>query len=227
VADSNPIKSFVKSRFPRAVAAYRDAQKLFRPSLEEVFSDIYHTNAWQNPESVSGRGSTVARAQVIMSQLPSLLQELKIQTLLDAACGDFNWMQHVDLGPVNYIGIDIVPDLISRNQKLFEGERRTFALRDITRDQLPQADAVLCRDSFIHLSFTRIRAAISNFKKTEATYLLCTTHTTVLENVDCEDGSWRSLNLRLAPFNFPEPLRLIVEDREFGKCVGVWRLSDL
>lgn len=162
-----------------------------------------------------------------MSQLPSLLQALNSNTLLDAACGDFNWMRRVDLGAVKYIGIDVVPDLISRNQKLFEGERRTFALRDISKDRLPHADAILCRDCFIHLSFARIRAATANFKKTGAKYLLCTTHTTVIENTDCADGSWRSLNLQLPPFNFPEPLKLIVEDEGLGKCLGVWRLEDL
>ena len=227
MGDSNSIKLFVKARFPRAVAAYRDARKLFEPSIGEIFSEIYHANAWQDPESVSGRGSTLARAQVIMSQLPSLLQELNSSTLLDAACGDFNWMRRVDLGAVKYIGIDVVPDLISRNQKLFEGERRTFALRDISKDPLPHADAILCRDCFIHLSFARIRAATSNFKKTGAKYLLCTTHTTVTENTDCADGSWRSLNLQLPPFSFPKPLKLIVEDEGLGKCLGVWRLEDL
>ena len=118
---------------PSMEAAYRDALKLFGPSIGRIFSDIYHTNAWQDPESVSGRGSTLARTQIIMSQLPPLLQELNSQSLLDAACGDFNWMRHVDLGAVRYIGIDVVPDLISRNQNLFEGERRTFAVRDITK----------------------------------------------------------------------------------------------
>ncbi|HSE33387.1 MAG TPA: hypothetical protein VLA93_17580 [Pyrinomonadaceae bacterium] len=120
-----------------------------------------------------------------------------------------------------------VPDLISRNQKLFEGERRRFAVRDITRDPPPQTDVILCRDCFIHISFARIRAAMSNFRKTGASYLLCTTHTTVRENIDCTDGSWRSLNLQLAAFKFPPPSKLIIEDAELGKCLGVWRLRDL
>jgi SAM-dependent methyltransferase len=225
---SKPIKSFIKSRFPRAVAAYRDArQVLRRPSLTNVFSEIYHTNAWQDPESVSGRGSTLARTKVIMSQLPSLLQELNSETLLDAACGDFNWMRHVDLGGVKYIGVDVVPDLIARNRQFYEGQGRAFALLDITRDALPTADAILCRDCLIHLSFCSIEAVISNFKKSGGKHLLCTTHATVTKNLDCPDGSWRNVNLRLSPFNFPEPSKLIVEDAELGKCLGVWGLDDL
>jgi hypothetical protein len=225
---SKPIKSFIKSRFPRAVAIYRDARQGWRhPPLATVFSEIYHTNAWQDPESVSGRGSTLERTTVIMSHLPLLLQELQAKTLLDAACGDFNWMRHIDLGAVEYIGVDVVPDLICRNRKLYEAQGRTFAVLDITRDPPPSADVILCRDCLIHLSFRRINAAIANLRKTNATHLLCTTHTTVSENTDCPDGSWRNVNLRLSPFNFPEPIRLIVEDAELGKCLGVWRLEDL
>jgi hypothetical protein len=200
---------------------------LTRRSLETVFSEIYHTNAWNDSESVSGRGSTLARTNVIMSHLPWLLQELHTEILLDAACGDFNWMRHTDLGDVRYVGVDVVPDLISRNRRLYEDQRRTFIVADVTRDRLPHADVILCRDCLIHLSFRRIHETINNFKRTGCQYLLCTTHSSVTENVDCPDGSWRNVNLQVSPFNFPEPIKVVVEDAELGKCLGVWRLEDL
>ena len=212
---SGAVKSFMKLRFPRA---------LRRTSLATVFTEIYRTNAWRDPESVSGRGSTLARTNVITSQLPVLLQELNADSLIDAACGDFNWMRYVDLGSIKYTGIDIVPALIDRNRQLYQ---RTFVVLDITKDRMPDADVILCRDCLIHLSFKSIKAAISNFKKTSATHLLCTTHSTVTENTDCPDGSWRNINLLLPPFNFPQPVKLFVEDAELGKCLGVWRLVDL
>ncbi len=228
MTSTEPVRSFIKCRFPRAAAIYRDArQALFRPSLAKVFSEIYRTNTWQDLESVSGRGSTVARTGVIMSQLPSLLQELRAEILLDAACGDFNWMRYADLRGVRYIGVDVVPDLISRNRRLYETPETTFKLLDITSDLLPRADVILCRDCLIHLSFRRIHETISNFKRSDARHLLCTTHTALQENTDCADGGWRSVNLQLPPFNFPPPLKLVVEDEEAGKCLGLWRLDDL
>jgi hypothetical protein len=229
MSESVSIKSFLKSRFPRALAVYRNAaEALTRPSLATVFDEIYHTNAWQDPESASGRGSTLARTQTIIGQLPSLLQQLHVALLLDAACGDFNWMRYTELANVSYVGVDIVPDLIRKNQQLYtEPGRVTFIVADITKDTLPRADAILCRDCLIHLSYSRIKSVISNLKRTGAKYLLCTTHTGVTSNVDCPNGSWRSLNLQLEPFNFPEPLKLIVEDADAGKCLGVWQLSEL
>jgi len=212
---SRAVKSFIKSRL---------SQALRRTSRATVFSEIHRTNAWRDPESVSGRGSTLARTTVITSQLPVLLQELNADSLIDAACGDFNWMRYVDLGSIKYTGIDIVPALIDRNRQLYQ---RTFVVLDITKDRMPDADVILCRDCLIHLSFKSIKAAISNFKKTSAIYLLCTTHSTVTKNTDCPDGSWRNINLLLPPFNFPPPVKLFVEDAELGKGLGVWRLADL
>jgi len=156
-----------------------------------------------------------------------LLHELNARSLLDAACGDFNWLRYAELGSVKYTGVDVVPDLIARNRQLYETAQRTFAVHDITKDRLPDADAILCRDCLIHLSFKSINAVISNFKQTNATHLLCTTHTSVTKNTDCPDGSWRNVNLLLPPFNFPHPVKLVVEDEELGKCLGVWRLADL
>ena len=121
----------------------------------------------------------------------------------------------------------MVPDLIRRNRRLYESDRTAFTVLDITKERLPRTDVILCRDCLIHLSFTRIYAAMSNFKESGATYLLCTTHTTVLENTDCPDGGWRLVNLQLPPFNFSPPLKLIMEDAELGKCPGVWRLDNL
>lgn len=222
------VKLLIKSSFPRAVAAYRQArQKLQQPSLKTVFSEIYHSNTWNDSESVSGRGSTLARTAVIRSELPGLLKRLNATSMFDAACGDFNWMQHVALDQIHYTGADIVPELIARNQQLYGRANREFITADISAGPLPRADVILCRECLIHLSFQRIDRVLSRFRKSGAQYLLCTTHTTIQENIDCDDGGWRSLNLQLPPFNFPTPLELIVEDADAGKCLGVWQLNKL
>jgi len=225
---ASQIKSYIRSSFPRTVAAYQQVRRSWTaPSLETVFTEIYHNNTWDDWESVSGRGSTLARAAVIMRNLPPLLRELQVKTLLDAACGDFNWMKHTALGDIKYTGVDIVPQLIKRNRRLYANAQRTFVTRDVSKHRLPRADLILCRDCLIHLSFALIKPTISNFKKSGAKYLLCTTHPTVAANDDCHDGDWRSINLEIAPFNFPKPSQLIVEDEEAGKCLGLWRLDGL
>lgn len=195
--------------------------------MEAVFSDIYRKNAWADPESVSGRGSTLARTEVIRRELPSLLGSVGARSLLDAPCGDFNWMQYVPLGDIAYIGADVVPELIARNRAFENAPRRVFAVLNITRDRLPQVDVILCRDCLIHFSYQDIDAAIANFKRSNSGFLLATTHINVTENTDIRTGGWRSINLQLPPFNFPPPGRLIIEDPELGKGLGMWKLDEL
>ena len=55
------------------------------------------TNGWQSPESKSGGSSTLSATAAIRAALPRLLSDLGVAVLIDAPCGDFNWMRHVDL----------------------------------------------------------------------------------------------------------------------------------
>jgi hypothetical protein len=64
--------------------------------------------------------------------------------------------------------------------------------------------------------------------------LLTTTYTDRRKNVDLFGKDiWRTLNLQLAPFHFPPPLKIINEnstevDGNFSdKCLGLWLLDDI
>lgn len=226
-------KAFLKSAFPRGASVYgkvKDTcrEQFFRdPNAQAVFSEIYEQNLWGDPESVSGRGSTLERTAVIRRKLPLLLREVDAKSLLDAPCGDFNWMRYVDLGSISYTGADIVPNLIARNQERYGDHAREFLVLDITKGFIPKVSVILCRDCFTHLSFRQVRAAIENFKRSGSEYLFVTTHSGAREHRDIPTGQGHYLNLQLAPFNFPEPLKLIVEDEELGKCLGIWSFQQL
>lgn len=217
-------KSFIRSAFPGSTEIYR---RLTSDSVENIFSSIHQNNLWADPESVSGRGSTLLRTGMIRRTLPALLESVSARSLLDAACGDFNWMRHVALEGIKYTGVDVVRELITRNQELYQDANTSFVVLDITRDPLPQTDVILCRDCFIHFSYRHTQAAIANFKRSNSRFLLTTTHRSVRENMDIRTGEGRSVNLELTPFNFAPPIQLIIEDPELGKCLGLWNLGQL
>ena len=222
------MKDYLKSSFPGGARVYRRlTNKLERTDSPPSFSEIYRDNLWGDPESVSGRGSTIERTVNIRNALPQLLQRIGAKSLLDAPCGDFNWMRLVDLGEIQYTGLDVVPELIKRNRELYGAPAKQFAVANVVKDRVPTSDAILCRDCFIHLSFRDIDRTLANFKRTGAKFLLATTHVDITENTDIRSGGWRNINLELTPFNFPQPLELLIEDEDLGKCLGVWKLSDL
>jgi hypothetical protein len=57
-----------------------------------TFTRTFTTNAWQDPESVSGPGSTRARGADFRPALLAMLDAYGIRSIVDAPCGDFNWM---------------------------------------------------------------------------------------------------------------------------------------
>lgn len=201
--------------------------------MEQTFAPFYQENRWGDAESVSGPGSNLARTAKLRRELPGLLEAMGVRTLLDAPCGDFNWIKHTQLGIEQYIGVDVVPDLITRNQQLYGNNERRFVVLDLTRDELPRVDVILCRDCLIHFSHRHIAAALKNFKRSGSTYLLTNSYPLWRDNANIRTGDFRHLNLALPPFNFPPPLKHIDEKRPeeqeqfFGKILGLWRLSDL
>lgn len=197
-----------------------------------IFTRIHETNAWGDPESRSGPGSTVARGTDLRPALVELLTRYSVSTLLDAPCGDFNWMRYVTGGlNVSYVGIDVVETLIAQNQALHADQRHRFEWRDVTRDPLPRADLILCRDALVHLSFADVRAALENFRRSGSRLLLTTTFIDLPRNEDTRTGGWRPLNLQAEPFLFPEPIAMI-DDLPAGgiapgKRLGLWELATI
>jgi len=192
-----------------------------------VFGQIYQNNSWQNSESRSGPGSTLERTEALRRELPAVLARLGTRTLVDAPCGDCNWLQHVEIDLDAYIGIDIVPELIEENRRHYSRPNWKFEVADLINDPLPPGDAILCRDSLIHLSLADIGRVLSNMQRSGAKYLLATSHEAISVNTDISTGEWRSINLMLAPFNLPVPLTRIVENPQTGKILGVWSLAEL
>jgi hypothetical protein len=83
----------------------------------QVFSDIYRFNLWGNPESRSGYGSSLQSTESVRKDLPLILSQFGIRTMLDAGCGDCNWIGRMDLDLERYIGAEIVPALVEANRR--------------------------------------------------------------------------------------------------------------
>jgi len=194
-----------------------------------VFESAYATGAWGSAETGSGVGSEVAETPDVRRYLSDILQRLQIRTFLDAPCGDWNWMRLVDLGGVEYVGADIVPEVIESNHARFAGPGIRFIVADLTRDPLPRADLILCKDCWVHLSFQDIAAVLENFRRSGATWLLVNSCSHPVDNVNKFTGlGWRHLDLQRRPFNFPPPLESRPDDKSRpSETVALWRLADL
>jgi hypothetical protein len=212
----------------------QDRESFAGLDLAQRFQRIYDTALWGAPASSSGLGSEMEATAVLRAELPRLLSKLGVASLLDAPCGDAGWINHADLG-VRYVGVDIVPSLIERLQARAAagGIQGDYRLADITEDRLPRCDAILCRDTLVHLSFANIKRAVANFRTSGAAWLIATTFPEWQINGDCEDGDWRALNFERAPFDWGPPVEVVNENcTEAGggwrdKSLGVWKLAEI
>jgi SAM-dependent methyltransferase len=226
-------KAAFAARYPaatRMLQRLRDRCRRIRHGeryMEEIFARIYRNDIWRDGESLSGWGSTLEETEVIRRELPVLLSRFGVKSLLDAPCGDCNWIRRVDLDGIEYTGVDVVAQIVETNRRRYGGTGKTFLRLDLTREQAPPVDAILCREMLIHLSLDDGFKVLKNFRRSGAAYLFITTYPAVRENIDICTGHWRWLNMELPPFGFPPPIELIVEHDRVGRSLGVWRICDL
>lgn len=195
--------------------------------MRDVFSSIYAGRQWGAGESASGPGSGLSRTAGIRVGIPALLAQLEVGSVLDAGCGDLHWMAQAQL-PCSYVGVDIVPELIADARARHDLDLR---VADVTRDELPSAELVLCREVFLHLPVAGVWAALANFRAAGATWLLAGSFRAEGPSRDIEPGDWRPLDLEAVPFSFPPPERVIPDaplDGTYpGKALCLWRLADI
>ncbi|MBR9999074.1 MAG: class I SAM-dependent methyltransferase [Cyclobacteriaceae bacterium] len=216
--------------------AYGDGARFTGLSLNETFTWINHRKHWHydpRQDSVSGPGSTRKQTSEIIKKIPEVLDSFQIGTILDIPCGDFNWMNLIDWTGRHYIGADILEDLVRQNAEKYRGGAVTFKVLDLTRDDLPPADLIFCRDCLVHFSYDDIFMALANIKRSNARYLMTTTFPDEEVNEDIPSGGWRPVNFNAQPFAFPGPLYLLNEqcteaDGLFAdKSLGLWEISVL
>jgi hypothetical protein len=173
---------------------------------ERAFSHIFRSRYWGDAESVSGIGSSLAQTENIRKELPRIVDEFGIRSIVDAPCGDLYWMSEIlPQLDVDYFGGDIVPEVVALAEARNTYPRARFGVFDIAASPFPKSDLWICRDVLFHLSFDDIRKALGNFLRSDVKYLLVTSHTGAgIANRKIVTGDFRQLDLLKRPFGFPE-----------------------
>ncbi|MFA5031206.1 MAG: glycosyltransferase [Patescibacteria group bacterium] len=209
-----------------------------KSGAESIFTNIYQNNKWHGTESRSGHGSTLAATEKIREGIPTLFKKYKIKTIIDAACGDWNWMRHLTstLDFESYMGIDIVKDIIDKNIENHENEKITFHNMNLINQNLTtKADVIVCRDMLNHLSNFDVIEVLKNFIQSGSTYMLITNFPKERPNKDILTGAWRTINFGKEPFEFPSPIETINEGCDVTDILGtyedkemaLWKLDDI
>ena len=164
------VKKFTPSPIRKLKRVIRDRHTLAsfsELSIVEKFNKIYEENWWVGYRSEekldfdSGYTSYLDyMLDAYVEALSSLTNEYpNIKSVVELGCGDFNIGKRISPLFESYIGIDIVENLVKRNNSIFASDTISFVCKDITKDDLPRADMICIRQVLQHLS----NADIANF----------------------------------------------------------------
>ena len=184
-------------------------------TTEEVFREIYRNARWGNSEEktfcyCSGCGSVNENATPYVDFVNTFLSTHKIRSIIDLGCGDFRVGSRMDLVDREYIGCDVVAEVIQNNMEKFGDRNIEFKCMDIIEEELPDGELCLIRQVFQHLSNADILKILPKLGK--FTYVLITDaqlYSAKWENLDMPTfGGTRSqinsvLFLEHSPFNMP------------------------
>lgn len=164
--------------------------------METLFTTMYVKNKNTN---------SIQKSQKLLTQLPALLKQLGITSIVDCGCGDF-WLNKTDLSGIQYTGLDIVKPLIEENQKLYTTDTIRFAVANVCMDPPFDADLWIARDVLCLWTIQDCVSFFEKFLESSAKYIALTS-IEVQENPQ-EDvlGIWKRQNVRIEPFNLPTPL---------------------
>lgn len=192
-----------------------------KASITAAFTKVYDENVWQRKDT-SGPGSSAEYTGDYRSFLHRLLQKYQVKRLLDVGCGLWEYMQHVNLEGITYVGIDPVPSVIKRNKKLNLPPNIQFQCGVI--DDLPDLasfDMAIVKDVFQHLPNALIIEMLEKLKVIRT--LVVTNDLLNGPNVNCDMGGFRKINLETPPFSVTPAGKIDFQSMPFVKRTLVIR----
>jgi SAM-dependent methyltransferase len=173
------------------------------PQDREAFRIHYETNKSRWGKN-SGAGSNPYYTIPYRNFLEAFIWMNRIESIVDVGCGDWQFSRFLNLGSVNYLGLDVVPSIIAKNQSDFAAENINFQVMPQDLSTIPQGDLLIMKDVLQHLP----NAAIFEFKEKlfpKFKFVLLTNSFSKLNtqlNVDIKPGEFRCLDLSAAPYSF-------------------------
>ena len=167
---------------------------------------------------------------IMIDRLKRELNKTRIK-ILDLPCGDLQYMSYFlqTRYDIDYTGADIVPELITKHTKRYEGSNNIhFKNIDIVKDDLKDSyDLIICRMMLQHLKKEDVLKTLYHFSSSNSTYLAATTFSNEKVNKELELARpyrFRRLNLENPPISLSPPVCSYYEVMMPHHFVAIWKL---
>jgi SAM-dependent methyltransferase len=213
-----PLRKAVR-RLKRELRWVRDR----RLPASAVFQKIYAEHEWGHDDTdgyYSGMGSGPIPARAYADNMRQYIEREGIRSIVDLGCGDYRVASLLVSDLVQYVGVDVVEDVIAANRQRYGRPNVRFECLDITRDPLPTGDLCLIREVFQHLSNREILSVLSKLHGfshvifSDAQLPLSAIkkpNRDIVHGRDSRGWKYSALFLDLPPFNVPTKLLFEIE----------------
>jgi SAM-dependent methyltransferase len=157
-----PLRNAVR-RLKREIRWARDR----RLPAHIVFQKVYAEREWGKGDTdgfYSGTGSDPVPAKAYVENIRRYIEHEGIRSIVDLGCGDFRVAATLVSDNVQYVGVDIVKEVIEANRLRHTRPNVRFECLDIIRDPLPEGELCLIREVFQHLSNNEILSVLSKLR---------------------------------------------------------------
>jgi len=163
-----------------------------------AFARIYEANEWGDG---SGPGSRRASTKPYRQVLERILFNRRIRRVVDLGCGDWRFSRLVNWSGIEYLGIDVVPQVIKSDLAQYSSHNVHFRCADFRSRPLPDAELYILKDVLQHWPTGQI---LSFLKRMAGKQMLITNtvwHGALPVNTDISAGEYRPLDLLGHPFH--------------------------
>ncbi len=149
-----------------------------------------------------------------------IFEQLKNRTIVELGVTNFIVDSRMDLGDLKYIGISPVK-FLALQQRLFYNDHanRVYWWKNCLVEGIPQCGLLILGDCMEYLSYADCMTLLQKVAYCDPEIVIIA-HNSAQNNSDTELGQQRSLNMGQAPFNLPNPDKIITIEK---KTYGVWR----
>jgi SAM-dependent methyltransferase len=167
-------------------------------AASQVFQAIYRERQWGRG---SGPGSAPSNTVEYRAFIERFIKANGIRTVTDLGCGDWQFSYLIDWSGIEYLGLDVVPEIIAENCRRFSVPNIKFEeLKTI--DALPVGDLLISKEVLQHLPNQLIIEYLAVIRRKYRFALFTnSTEPKALANQDISIGGYRPLRLQEIPFD--------------------------
>ena len=146
-------------------------QRRIRFDYSQEFQDVYQHDLWGGG---SGLGSSVNTTKDYNRFLTEFLRNTGVTQVTDLGCGDWqsSHFMYDQLGPIDYLGIDCVPTVISENRKQYPSY--CFQQKDVVANpgSVRDSEVYILKDVLQHLRTADIYRLLDHLTSKSYRYII-------------------------------------------------------